>query len=326
MKIDKKRQARVDAINAAIESTPHFRNDAVASVFFARELENVETETYKVEFPEFTMTQLVPVTSEAGPGAETHTYYMYEGVGVAQLIKNYATDFKRVDVKGTKYSLNFENFGDSYAYNFQEIENAKMAKKPIDRLRAETAREVIEQTIEQTMAFGNAAGGITGFFNNANISEVVFPNNSTDTDTNWEKKTALQIIDDINSLIRAPRLATKGRERVDTVALPQRLYTLIDDLPLGDNVDKTVLMFLKKKHPSVQFAEHHLLDEFEGNAWDKIIVYSRNPRKLKFHIPVRYKSLEPFWTGASYEINNYCRMGGLQFVRPLSAAYAQVAR
>lgn len=323
--MEKKRQARIDAIEAALVNTSPMRNDAAASAFFARELENIETQTYKVEFAEFKMTQLLPVTAEAGPGAESHTYYMFEPVGVAQLIKNYATDFKKVDIKGTKYTLNFENFGDSYGYNFQEIENAKLAKRPLDRMKAETAREVIEQTIESVMAFGYPTAGISGFFNNVNITEVVFPSNSTGADTNWELKTALQIVEDISALIRAPYLATKGREKINTCVLPNRLYTHLIDTPIGTNVDKTIMMFLKNKHPGVQFTDHHFLDTFEGNTWDKIIVYSREPRKLKFHLPVRYKSLEPHWTGASYEVNNYCRMGGLQFIRPLSAAWAKVA-
>jgi len=326
MKLDKKRQARVDAIEAAIKDTPHFREDAASSVFFARELENIEAETYKVEYPEFKMTSLIPVTSEAGLGAESHTYYMYDSVGVAQLIKNYATDFRRVDVKGQKYTLNFENFGDSYGYNFQEIENAKFAKKPLDKMKAETAREVIEQKIEDVMAFGQAEAGINGFFNHPNLTEVTLPNNSSNTDNDWRLKTPENIIKDVSALIRAPYTATKGRERVDTMVLGNDLYLHLADTPMGSDLDKTILEFLKKKHPGVNFTDHYFLDEFQGAAEDRVIVYSRQPRKLKFHLPVRYKTLEPFWNGAEYSINNYCRMGGLQFIRPLSAAYADIVR
>lgn len=325
-KLDAKRQSRVDAIEAAIKETPHFRNDAAASVFFARELENIEAQTYMVEFPEFKMTQLIPVTSEAGAGAESHTYYMFEGVGVAQLIKNYATDFRRVDVKGQKFTLNFENFGESYGYNFQEIENAKMAKRPLDRMKAETAREVSEQKIEDVMAFGQAEVGIKGFFNHPNLTEVVLPANSTSTDNDWRLKTAVQIIEDLNTIIRTPYNATKGREKVDSVVLSNDLYTLIADKPVGDNVDKTILDFMKTKHSEISWMDHHFLDEFEGASVDRVVAYSRNPRKLKFHLPVRFKQLEPFWNGAEYKINSYCRMGGLQFIRPLSACYADIVR
>jgi len=325
-KLNEKRQARIDAIESSIKGDTIFKEDAASSAFFARELENVEAETYMVEYPEFKMTSLVPVTSEAGAGAESHTYYMFDKVGVAQLIKNYATDFKRVDVKGSKFTLNFENFGDSYGYNFQEIENAKFAKRPIDRMRAETAREVVEAKIEQVMAFGEPLAGISGFFNNANLSQVVLPNNSTATNSNWELKTPEQVIADISSIIRAPYLATAGREKVDSVILPNRLYLHLEDTPMGNNLDKTILNFLEKKFKGVTFSDHHLLDSFQGAALDRVIAYSKNPRKLKFHLPVRYKSLLPFWDGSEYSVKNYARMGGLQFVRPLSAAYAEVAQ
>lgn len=48
--------------------------DANESIFFERELEHVKARSYDIKYPEFKATMLIPVSTEAGPGAETITY------------------------------------------------------------------------------------------------------------------------------------------------------------------------------------------------------------------------------------------------------------
>ena len=81
-------------IPAALVETPqmNFDDDSDASVFFARELDYVKSQSYDVEYPEFTALKLFPVSSEINPGAETVTYYSYDKTGMAKIISNYATD------------------------------------------------------------------------------------------------------------------------------------------------------------------------------------------------------------------------------------------
>lgn len=67
-------------IPAALVETPqmNFDDASDASVFFARELDYVKSQSYDVEYPEFTALKLFPVSSEINPGAETVTYYSYD--------------------------------------------------------------------------------------------------------------------------------------------------------------------------------------------------------------------------------------------------------
>lgn len=58
-------------IPAALVETPqmNFDDASDASVFFARELDYVKSQSYDVEYPEFTALKLFPVSSEINPGA-----------------------------------------------------------------------------------------------------------------------------------------------------------------------------------------------------------------------------------------------------------------
>lgn len=100
-----------------------------ASVFFARELDYVKTQTYDVEYPEMTALSLFPVSSEVPEGAETFTYYSYDQTGMAAIINNYATDLPRADVKGKPTTGYVKSIGDSYAQSFVILQICKRKLK-----------------------------------------------------------------------------------------------------------------------------------------------------------------------------------------------------
>ena len=51
----------------------NFDDAEAASVFFARELDFVKSQSYDVEYPEFTALSLFPMSSEVDTGADTFT-------------------------------------------------------------------------------------------------------------------------------------------------------------------------------------------------------------------------------------------------------------
>ena len=104
------------AIPAAIMASEGTRFDSVdqTSVFFARELDYVKSQSYDVEYPELTALQLFPISSEADPGAETVTYYTYDKQGLAKVIDNYSTDLPRADVDGKPSYAKIKSIGASY--------------------------------------------------------------------------------------------------------------------------------------------------------------------------------------------------------------------
>ena len=133
-------------IPAALVETPqmNFDDASDASVFFARELDYVKSQSYDVEYPEFTALKLFPVSSEINPGAETVTYYSYDKTGMAKIISNYATDLPRADVKGKPTTAIIKSLGDSYGYSIQEMRASAMAGKSLDARKAESARYQID--------------------------------------------------------------------------------------------------------------------------------------------------------------------------------------
>ena len=151
-------------IPAALVETPrmNFDDEMAASVFFARELDYVKSQSYDVEYPELTALRLFPLSSEIDPGAETVTYNSYAKTGMAKIISNYATDLPRADVKGKPTTAIIKSLGDSYGYSVQEMRASAMAGKSLDARKAESARYQIDYLNNKIAWCGDKETGLQG--------------------------------------------------------------------------------------------------------------------------------------------------------------------
>ena len=146
----------------------HFDSAEDASVFFARELDYVKSQSYDVVYPKLTALNIFPVSSEVDPGAVTITYYSYDKVGLAKIISNYATDLPRADVKGKPTTAIIKSIGASYGYSIQEMRASRMAGKSLDARKAEAARYQIDLLNNKIAWNGDAETGLRGILSKEN--------------------------------------------------------------------------------------------------------------------------------------------------------------
>ena len=181
------------------------RLDASESVFFARELEHVKAQSYDVKYPELTATKNIPVSSEAGSGAETITYQQYDAVGFAKIINNYATDLPRVDLVGKEFTAKVKSIGASYGYSIQDIRAARMAGKPLEQRKANAVRRANDQEVNRIAYFGDAKHGLVGLVNHPNITDYTLPDDGVDSEeaasTKFADKTPARVLRDLNGLV-----------------------------------------------------------------------------------------------------------------------------
>ena len=226
--------------------------DANESIFFARELEAVKAKSYDVQYAELKARKLIPVSFEAGAGAETIKYEQYDQVGMAKIIANYAHDLPRADVKGKEFISVVRSLGDSFGYNVQEVRAAKMAGKPLEQRRANAAKRAILQ-LENSIAFsGDAAHNLGGLLNAANITEVTIPNDGTGASKLWSTKTPDQILRDMNLVANTPSELTKMVEAPDTMLLPVAKFNFISSTRLSTASDTTILKYFLANNPYIK--------------------------------------------------------------------------
>ena len=92
-----------------------FRMDE-AGLFLERQLEYIRPQVFEVQYADIKYPTILPVTSEAGPGAQTFTYRIMDATGEFKVIADAADDLPRADISQTEKSINIRSIGGSFGY------------------------------------------------------------------------------------------------------------------------------------------------------------------------------------------------------------------
>ena len=266
-----------------------------ASVFFARELDHVKTETYDVEYPEMTALAIFPVTSEIPEGAETFTYYSYDKTGMAKIINNYATDLPRADVKGKPVTGYVKSVGDSYGYSVQEMRASRLAGKSLDVRKGEAARYAMDYIVNKIAWAGDKDNGLVGILSEDNdIPKYVLSTVTVDgkEHTEFRYKNADQILDDINGMQKYTSQITKNVEKPDTLVLPSDVYIDLATRRIPDT-ETTILKFVLDHAPYLK--EIREANELQAESTDinptgsnVMFLFTNDERKMALEIPMHF--------------------------------------
>lgn len=300
-----------------IQAVLHF--DADESALLARQLDFIKSKTYDVKYAELKARKLIPVSSESDPGAEKIFYRQYDQTGLAKVIANYADDLPRADVKGKEFVAEVKTLGDSYGYNYVEMQNAAYAGLPLEQRRASAARRAIAQLENRIAFFGDTEANLGGFITNPNIGTVTIPNPGSGTQ--WVNKTPDQILSDMNLVANSVVTGSLGVEIPDTMLIPLSQYNYVASTARSANSDTTILNYFLQNNPYIKQVEW--VNELKGagaGSSDVIMAYRRDPEVLTLEIPDDFKQLELQVRGLEYVIPCVERFAGVLIYYPLAIA------
>jgi hypothetical protein len=326
---DDEAMERIDAVEKKLQFV--FSMDSGEAAFFARQLEFVKSKTYDVKYPNLRAQELLPVSTEAGPGANTITYRQYNQVGQMKFIAQYAKDLPRVDIFGKEFHAFVKSMGESYGYTIQEVRNAMYANVPLQQRKANAARLAYEQAVNRNAWFADGSAsyaGCMGLFYNTNITQMAAPTGGWCDSTGASLgKTPDQIIADVNTAINYVPQLTKMVESVNTVLMPSIHLSYIKTTMRSTISDSTIYEVLTKNHPGVSFEA--LNEAFAvtpspatptvgGSSTNILLAYDKNPDKLTLEIPQPFEQFPVQEVGLEYEIPCHARYAGVITYYPLS--------
>ena len=296
------------------------RNDAKVSAFLDQDLEAMESEIYRVEYPELKFRRILPVDSNYPAGVETISYRVMDAFGEAKFIAAGADDLPLADLHGEKFSSNVESIGAGYAYNTHELRASAMAGIPLDRERAQTAAEMIERKMDDAAAMGAPEVNMVGFANHPNVP--------VDASVAWAGASADVILGELNDFAQAQVTATKELHPPDTLLLPPSLYGLIAVklMNTANSNGETVLSQFLKTQPYIRTVEAwRPLETASATGGKRCICYKRDPKVVKVAIPMETVANEPERRGLKFIVPLEARFGGVIVKLPLAIRYLDVA-
>lgn len=309
----------------------NFDDAEAASVFFARELDFVKSQSYDVEYPEFTALSLFPMSSEVDPGAETVTYYSYDKTGLAKIISNYATDLPRADVKGKPTTAIIKSLGDSYGYSIQEMRASRMAGKSLDTRKAESARYQIDYLNNKIAWNGDAETGLKGVLSTDNDVPLYTVANGAKGTTSWADKTEDEILADITGMLKQMATVTKKVEKPDTLVLSSDAYIVIQNKRI-EGTATTVLKYIQDNIPDIkQIVSCPELDadSVETNPYAAAsdgeavaLLFKNDSRKLSIENPLPFMQYPIQTQGLEVVVPCEARTAGAMIYYPMSLLIA----
>ena len=297
-----------------------FRMDE-AGLFLERQLEFIRPQIFEVAYADIKYSTILPVTSEAGQGAQTFTYRIMDSTGEFKLIADAADDLPRADISQVEKSINIRSFGGSFGYTVQELRAAQMANIALEQRRAQAVRRAYEEKVEDVALFGESSVGLAGFFNNSTVDVV--------TADKWftSGTTAQEMLELLNYGVTGIINASQMKEQPDTILMAWNDYREISNRRNSDSSDVTVLEYFLRTNPYINNIEPiNQLDKTKsGLTTNRMVVYKRDPGKVQLHIPQPLELFPPQQRGLEFIVPAHARVGGVALYYPKSAIYVQAS-
>lgn len=296
-----------------------FRMDD-AGLFLERQLEYIRPQVFETVYADIKYPTILPVTAEAGNGAQTFTYRIMDSTGEFKLIADAADDLPRADISQTEKSIVFRSFGGSFGYTVQELRAAQMANIALEQRRAAAVRRAYEEKVEEVAMFGEASASLPGFFNNATVDVLQANKWFTDSGT-----TAQEMLELLNYGVTAIVNSTRMKEQPDTILMPYEDFRVISTQRNSDSSDVTVLEYFLRTNPFIRNIEPVLqLDKDNSTlSTNRMVVYKRDPQKVQLHIPQPLELFPPQQRGLEFIVPAHARLGGVALYFPKSVIYVQ---
>jgi hypothetical protein len=296
-----------------------FRMDE-AGLFLERQLEFIRPQVFEVQYADIKYPTVLPVTSEAGPGAQTFTYRIMDATGEFKLIADAADDLPRADISQTEKSINIRSFGGSFGYTVQELRAAQMANIALEQRRAAAVRRAYEEKVEDLAFFGESTVGLSGFFNNSTVDVVA-------ADKWFSTATAQEMLELLNYGVTAIINASKMKEQPDTILMAWEDYNKVSTTRNSDSSDVTVLEYFLRTNPYIRNVEpiNQLDADNSVLNTNRMVVYKRDPEKVQLHIPQPLELFPPQQRGLEFIVPAHARVGGVALYYPKSVIYVQAS-
>ena len=294
------------------------REDA-DGIFLARELDYVKARAYDVKYTELSGMRVIPSVFDTPAWAETITYRMWDEVGMAKIISNYADDLPRVDVFGKEYHSAVRTLGDAYGYNLQEIEAARGVGKPLDAMKSRVARNMQDRKLNQIIWTGDAPSGLQGALTHPNITHSAAAAGAGGG-TSWDGKTGIEMYKDLADAVTGVAEVSMQMHKANKIIMPGGRLTKLQTtfLAIEGGSAMTVFSAFKQNFPNVVIETAEELANTAAGNTDSMMVGEFTEENMAHEFVAPFRQLPPQVRNLEWVINCLSRTGGVVLRYPLA--------
>ena len=310
-------------------------------VFFMRQLEYIQAQSYDVLYPELKGRGMFALNTEGGEGIQTITYRSYDKRGETAIIAGKATDLPRGDISGKEYSISVRTLGNAFGYSRQEIASAKVTGMPLEARKAEATRRSYEEKVNQIIFFGSPENNLHGFYDGpagapcltATKTDVAAGVSTTKA---WATKTPDEIISDLNTGLTKMFVDTKQLFRPDKLVMSVASKKILETTPRSLQSDMSIMNWFLANNSFIH-SRDQIVDVNEvagiypataagvfdstGQSSEGFTVVASGEDNMRVREPFPYMHLPVQLKGLEFEINCYGRFAGVEMIRPAAVQH-----
>lgn len=296
-----------------------FRMDSNETRFVIQALEDLESEVYKVEYPDLLSDLLIPLDTSVNTGAKVTSFDMIDYQGEANIESGMSNTVPTLNSSSRRTAKKVYSARLSYTWTLQDVRAAAMAGVPLNSENAEGVREGVETRVDKACALGDADTEIEGFVNHSAVGAPIAP-----TGAAWVQGTTTvqQIVNDLNKLQNSIVTDTlnKNSMKPDTIVLPVEQYTVATST-FNEGTDRTALSIFVQNSPFVKtVVPWHYMSQ--GPNGPRAVAYRRDPKVLQKVIPQPFELLPPFQRSSTlFEQEGHMRLAGVKMRYPVAVRY-----
>jgi len=301
------------------------------TLFFNRALEFLTAKAYEVEYEVLPFRKIFPVINQGGAGVKEITSEVYDFFAKAQIINQSGKDIPFVAGGGKEIKYPVIMWGIGASWTIAELQSFVVAQRngrarySPEQIRQKAALRGIEEALNDQAFYGASGTGSYGFLNNPLI-----PIGSVDVGvsggTDWESKTADEILADIAGLADSVFVGSKMRERPNKLLLPPSKWSQLKNRRL-ENRDISILTYvLENSQYFTSETDIIPINELEGAGIDgsgRMICYNMNEDKVCCEIPLEAQSMPVQQQLFSYMLLWYAYSAGVIVRYPRSVAQGE---
>lgn len=307
--------------------------------FLFSELTHVEQEVLRQPYPEIKYPRIIPMDESAPDFAEAVAFKTMDFTGDPELYSEHAGDIPLVEIASSKGSVSVYAYALGYQYDVTEVEKAMLAAKnsrssAINILaeKANGTRQLTEHWLNGLFFAGKPSvpDMQTGLINDGAVP--------TDTTGSFlpggTDKTIQAILNGSDPNVVADELLQLFNNAVERVRVDQTntiftpTHILLPPAQLGKmrtyripNTDKTLITYLEA-NINVVFEEIIELKGAGAADADRMMIYTRDPKYVKGHMPKRYGLSNPVqMNGYRFRVDGMVRVAGTELRIPKQHLY-----
>lgn len=297
---------------------------AAALSFLQQQAAHIEAEVYRLEYPQFKYTDLVPLDSSAPDWTKVVMFRAIDARGELKVFGPNSTDVPTADIAASQGFHEVKTAALGYTYTIEELGFAMLNNVNLDGEKAQAVRDLTEQGLNRIYLLGHD-----------DIGEGLYTSPQVATDS--AAGTLQSLVDGIATNGAQPLLDFFGQaynsvylgntntvHRPNTIALPPQAYQLLMRTLLSTQnaSNVTALQFLTQNFPDVTFIDDILLNGVGAGGSDRMVIYKRDPRVVKGHDVMPLRFMAPATAdNINFKVPALVRTGGTEWRIPAAAQY-----